>query len=171
MGLVRGRERFVSALSQVKCRTAGVPEHVAEVEWFVTRRATKSHRAVNEFSNVATVQRLSPVGRIRPKRSAPRSSSLFPHVHFYALGLARTYEPSGMLYGQVRARSGWLQVVELPAGGTHLCLMLYKTPFDFTYKVKMLTDKQSVGRSQISKYFAGEDIWRELSRIAMRLRN
>ena len=32
LGLVRGRERFVSALSQVKCQTAGVPEHVAEVE-------------------------------------------------------------------------------------------------------------------------------------------
>ncbi len=95
LGLVRGRERFVSALSQVKCQTAGVPEHVAEVEWFVTRRATKSHRAVNEFSNVATVQRLSPVGYIRPKRSAPRSSSLSPHVHFYALGLGRTYGRSG----------------------------------------------------------------------------
>jgi hypothetical protein len=67
----------VSALSQVKCQTARVPEHVAEIEWFVTRRATKSHRAVNEFSNVATVQRLSPVGCIRPKRSAPRSDSYY----------------------------------------------------------------------------------------------
>jgi len=32
VGLLRGRERFVSALSQVKCLTAGVPEHVAELE-------------------------------------------------------------------------------------------------------------------------------------------
>jgi hypothetical protein len=74
-----------------KTQPPRVPEHVAEVEWFVTQRATKSHRAVNEFSNVATVQRLSPVRYIRPKRSAPRSSSLSPHVNFYALGLVRTY--------------------------------------------------------------------------------
>ena len=40
-----------------------------------------------------------------------------------------------------------------------MCLNYNKTPFDFTYyKVKLRTDRQSVGRSQISKYFAGEDI-------------
>ncbi len=43
-----------------------------------------------------------------------------------------------------------------PAGETHMCLMSYKTPFDFTYKVKVRTGKQSVGRSQNPKYFAGE---------------
>jgi hypothetical protein len=43
-----------------------------------------------------------------------------------------------------------------PAGETHMCIMFYKTPFDFTYKVKVRTDKQSVIRSQNSKYFAGE---------------
>ena len=39
---------------------------------------TKSHRAINVFSNVATSQRLSPVGYIRPERSAPRSPSFSP---------------------------------------------------------------------------------------------
>jgi hypothetical protein len=41
-------------------------------------------------------------------------------------------------------------------GETRMCLMYYKTPFDFTYKVKVRTGKQSVGRSQNPKYFAGE---------------
>ena len=31
-----------------------------------------------------------------------------------------------------------------------MCLNYNKTPFDFTYKVKVRTDRQSVGRSQIS---------------------
>jgi hypothetical protein len=43
-------------------------------------------------------------------------------------------------------------------GETRMCLMYYKTPFDFTYKVKVRTDKQSVGRSQNSKYFARRNI-------------
>jgi hypothetical protein len=153
---VRGRERSVSALSQVKCLTAGVPEHVAELEWFVTRRATKSHRAVNEFSNVASVQRLSPVGYIRPKRSAPRSSSLFPHVHFMPSVLcARTNALERSTDKCARGPAGF-KLSSFPAGETRMCLMYYKTPFDFTYKVKVRTGKQSVGRSQNPKYFAGE---------------
>ena len=167
---MRGRERFVSALSQVKCRTAGVPEHVAELEWFVTRRATKSHRAVNEFSNVATVQRLSPVGYIRPKRSAPRSSSLFPHVHFMPSVLyARTNVLEPSTDKCARGPAGF-KLSSFPAGETHMCLMFsrrlsishIRSRYERTSKVSAVRKIRNISQE---KYL------RELSRIATRLRN
>jgi hypothetical protein len=50
------------------------------------------------------------------------------------------------------------KLLSFPAGETHMCLMSYKTPFDFTYKVKVRTDKQSVSRSQIFEIFRRRNV-------------
>ena len=103
----------------------------------------KSHRAENAFSNVGTVQRLSPVGSTRTKTTltslalsfSPSPNFLMPSV------LGRTYEDFGV-YGQVRAPSGGLQVGAPSLFRTHLCLTGCKTFSISQKRFKVLTDKE-----------------------------
>ena len=142
-GLLRGRERAVSALKSSEASSSKSAWTRVRDRMVRYAACTKSHRAGNAFSNVDTVQRLSPVWGTRSKLRSPRSLSLILSISqfFDALGLGRTYQDSGK-YGQVRAPPGWLQVGACPPFGNAPLSYLCKTFSISQKRFKVLTDKE-----------------------------
>ena len=127
---------------------------------------TKSHIAINAFSNAATVQRLSPARCKRSRRRAPRSSfPLSPSQVFHALGLGRTCQVFQVVRTSARAlRLGSSCRFSINEKRTWVSRNLKR--FDFTYWAGCRTDRVSVGLERISKNFVRmicEDFWESLS--------